>query len=235
MSNPCAASLRGLSRNARIVAVGTLGTVLDGWLRLLHPIMPFITEELATHLPEAAARDTLVMGPWPAASPSLADAEADRAFDELREFVSSVRNMRSEYKLDPGRAVPVILTGVSAPLRAGLKHEEAGVRTLAKLTEIQYADEVPDEPGAQAVLRGGTQVFLALAGLVDLNKERDRIAAEHERVKSFLAQTRAKLQNDKFTAGAPPEVVDREREKLHSLEEREALLVGKRDALSRSK
>ncbi len=227
--------LRGdAGEEARAAAAGTLGYVLDGWLRLLHPIMPFITEELASHLPETVVRNTLVMGPWPTPTAELADAEADQAFDELREFVGSVRNMRAEYKLDPGLGVPVQLTGVSAPLRAGLEHEGAGVRTLAKLTEIQYAAAVPEKPGAQAVLRGGTQVFLALEGLVDLSKERERIEAEHERVKSFLAQTRSKLQNQKFTAGAPPEVVDREREKLRSLEEREALLLEKRGALNRS-
>ncbi|MEN8144565.1 MAG: valine--tRNA ligase [Gemmatimonadota bacterium] len=227
--------LRGdAGEEARATAAATLGTVLDGWLRLLHPIMPFITEELAGHLPQVVSGDTLVKGPWPVASGELADAEADQAFEELREFVSSVRNMRAEYKLDPGRGVPVLLIGVTAPLKAGLEHEGAGVRTLAKLTDIGFADSVPDEPGAQAVLRGGTQVFLALEGLLDLNKERERIEAEHERVKSFLSQTRAKLQNDKFTAGAPAEVVAREREKLQSLEEREALLLEKRGALSRS-
>ncbi|MEE8488387.1 MAG: class I tRNA ligase family protein, partial [Gemmatimonadota bacterium] len=216
---------------SRDAAASTLALVLDGWLRLLHPIMPFITEELFCHLPGHSTEDTLLQGPWPSGSDVEAWPEAEAAMDELKELVGSVRNMRAEYGIDPGRKISLVVSSVSDDLQVALAEEEAGALSLARLSSLSVVDAIPSGvPGAHAVLRSGVELFLPLEGVVDIEQERERITTELDRLKGLLEATTRKLANPGFLERAPAKVVEREREKAHSVGQRRERLKEKLDA-----
>jgi len=217
---------------SRRAAAVTLANVLQGWLRMLHPVMPFITEELYTRLPGRDEDDTLMLGPWPDPGDAWHHPEAEAQVGALQELVRTVRNLRGEYNVDPGQDVPVRLSGATEELTAALEAEGDGIRQLANLSEIRTRDgERPGEPGAHAVLRSGTEVFVPLADVLDLERERDRLEGELERLEGLLEQTEQQLSNEQFLEKAPDEVVEREREKRQSLEEQHDRLLEKRSAL----
>ncbi len=222
--------LRGdRGKESRDAAATTLALVMDGWLRLLHPVMPFITEELFCHMPGRGSDDTLLFGPWPESGSFQVDAEAETALAALQDVVSSVRNLRSEYSIDPGRRIDLVLVDPPAPLRAALEEESEGLKLLARLETVETAAGAPvDVPGAHAVLRTGGEVFLPLSNVVDLERERRRLVDELDRLSSLLAAARGKLENAGFLERAPAEVVEREREKAVSLQERYDRLTEKK-------
>jgi valyl-tRNA synthetase len=216
---------------SRKAAAATLASVLDGWLRLLHPIMPFISEELYCHQPGRTEEDTIIAGPWPAPPERWTDPEAEAGLDALQEIVGAVRNLRSDYGIDPSRRIDVVVARPPAAVADALAAETEGLLRLGRLESVRLAEAAPSgEPGAHAVLRSGAELFLPLAGVVDVDRERSRVSAELERVEGLLSGSRRKLEDPRFTDQAPEEVVEREREKRRSLEERHALLVQKRTA-----
>ncbi len=206
--------------DSRRDAARTVTLVMDGWLRLLHPIMPFITEEIARKLPGARDGVTLVAGPWPRARAEWDDAEAEEAMASFQELVGAVRALRSEYRVDPGAKLELRLRSASPALDAALRAEREGALRLAGLASITaLSDGAGGEPGAHAVLRAGSELFIPLRGVIDLERERARLLGEDERLADFLGRTRAKLENPGFVDNAPEEVVEREKEKERSLSE----------------
>jgi valyl-tRNA synthetase len=224
---------------SRDAAAATLAHVLDGWLRLLHPIMPFITEELYCHLPGRSHDDTLLLGPWPAdggeGRGAFRDEAAAAALGELQELVGAVRNLRSEYGIDPGQRIELVVASLSPALERGLDEEEDGALALARLAALTRADGIPrGVAGAHAVLRSGAELFLPLEGVVDVERERTRITEELDRLDGLLSATEKRLANPQFTGQAPAEIVARERDKLDSFVQRRTRLLEKRDAFQAS-
>ncbi|MDP2482339.1 MAG: valine--tRNA ligase [Candidatus Palauibacterales bacterium] len=230
------ARLRGDRGEAsRAAAAATLAFVLDGWLRLLHPVMPFITEEMYCHLPGRSVEDTLLHGPWAAAGDygdgDSSMEEAKTGVEALQEIVGVVRNLRSDYGIDPGRRLEVVVAGVPSAVAAVLNAEMEGILRLGRMSSLDIAGEVPvGEAGAHAALRSGGELFLPLAGIVDVERERERVQSEIDRLEGMLEQSRRRLDDSRFVERAPAEVVAREREKCRSFEERLALLAEKRAA-----
>ena len=224
--------LRGdRGEESRDAAAATLATVMDGWLRMLHPIMPFITEELFCHMPGRTSSDTLLRGPWPAQSADGLDPEAGLAIEALQDVVTSVRNLRSEYSIDPGRRIDLVLVDPPPALSAALAAESDGLKLLARLERLETAAVSPEgEPGAHAVLRTGGEVFLPLREVIDLDRERQRLMSELDRLSGLLSAARSKLENPGFLGSAPAEVVERERDKATSLEQRYERLLEKKAA-----
>jgi valyl-tRNA synthetase len=216
---------------SRDAAAATLVYVTRGWLTLLHPVMPFVTEELARRLPGATPEASLVLGPWPSWDPTQRDTEAESAMEALQEFVATVRNLRSEYHVDPGTGVTVHLQSDASDLEHALAAEERGVRRLAGITSVERSAPPVDGPGASAVLRAGTELFVPLSGVIDVDRERTRLETEVNRLEGLLASASARLGNEAFLAKAPKDVVERERQKERSLAEQRDRLIEKRRAL----
>jgi valyl-tRNA synthetase len=195
----------------------TLITVLDGILRLLHPIIPFVTEELWQKLPWPAGMDrpeSLISAPWPTRDPGLDDPEAERQLEAVRELITQVRSLRKEYGVPEGAEVEVEFSGAPGAFQGVLGSEGSSIRRLARVADLRLAaEDGAAGAGAHAVLKNGTDLFIPLAGVIDLEKERDRLAAEIERLSGQLQGVRAKLRNENFVSRAPEEVVSREREK----------------------
>ena len=196
-------------------ARATIVRVLSASLRLLHPFLPFLTEELWQHLP--GAEGMIMTSPWPEADDFARDEAAEEDFERLRETVSAVRNIRSEMNVAPTTEIPVLVRADDANLERvlGATRELAGA--LARISDLEVGSAVEKPPAsASAVLRGGT-LFLPLEGIIDLEVERRRLAKENDRLTNLVAGTEKKLANENFVQRAKPEVVDREREKLESL------------------
>jgi valyl-tRNA synthetase len=185
--------------------------VLEEVLRLLHPVMPFLTEEIWQRLPHRGA--TIAAAPWPRPrqdDPAL-DAAAEKHMEALMEIVGRVRNLRAEVNIDPGRRVPVLVRPRDAETRTLLESEGDLVRTLARLESLRLTDDLAaDGPAARAVA-AGADVALPLAGILDVEAERRRLEREIERLTKERAGHAGRLQNADFLARAKPEVVDKVR------------------------
>jgi valyl-tRNA synthetase len=222
MSKP---RLRGeLGEESRAAARATLVTVLDGVLRLLHPVVPFITETVWQRLPKRGGEaPSLMVSAWPTRVEEWENARVERQIEELREIIGAVRNIRSEYGVQPAQRMRLVVLDASAELRELLASTPRVLADLARIGEVSFSREA-GEIGASTVLRSGAEIFLPLADVVDLDRERSRLRAESERVGGLLESTRKRLENETFVGRAPAEVVQKEREKLQSFhDQREKL------------
>ncbi|HMC33109.1 MAG TPA: class I tRNA ligase family protein, partial [Myxococcales bacterium] len=199
-------------RTARWVA----WKVLDGILRLLHPFMPFVTEELWQALPYEG--ECLAVAAWPVARRTWFDAEAERDIAFLQELVVSVRNMRAEAGLPPGRRVPVVVRGSGAQLDL-VEKLAPQMQPLARIEELRVARDGSRPGVAASSVVHGAEVFLPLEGLIDLSEERERLMRESAKLVEDLEGVRRKLRNQDFLRKARPDVVERERQRLAQLEE----------------
>ena len=219
---------------SKVAAQATLVEVLDTVLRLLHPLMPFISEALWRKLPQANGvqrAESLVIERWPDEHAERVDAEAEAQMNALMELIGSVRNLRSEYAVAPGNEIGIRLSKASPALASALKVEERALRRMAKVGSIETGDGQTGKGGAHAVLRMGGEVFVPLEGLIDVAKERERLSKELTRIDGQLRGTEAKLGNAQFVEKAKPDVIQRERDKANSLREQHAALTEKLKAL----
>jgi valyl-tRNA synthetase len=223
--------LRGeLGDRSRAAARATLAAALDGAMRLLHPTMPFITETVWQRLPRAAGdAESLMVARWPERVPAWEDGAVEARFAELQAAIVAVRNIRAEYGVQTKR-VPLRVASASPELRADLEANLRAVRDLARVEDLGF-DAGGEGVGASAVLRSGAELFVPLAGVIDVEKERTRLRDEVGRLDGLIAGTEKKLANESFVARAPAEVVGKEREKLAGYTEQRAKLAGKLSAL----
>jgi valyl-tRNA synthetase len=193
------------------VARAVLSQTFDAALRLLHPVMPFITETLWQRLPGQPEGLSIGRAPWPRPDARARDDGALADFARVQELVTALRTIRAEHGVAPGQPIRALVARQDPAVEA----ERGMVLRLAKLAALEYG-AAPDAPGAHAVLADGTGVFVPLGDLVDLEQERSRLAAEQERLTGLIAGQQRKLANEQFVARAPAEVVGRERDKLAS-------------------
>ena len=194
-----------------------LAYVLEHSLRLLHPFMPFVTETIWQNLPGLNTDGrALIISRWPE-DKDLFDADADEAFGRIQEIVRSIRNVRSEYNVEPGRRIP---TDISAGEHQTLLQGELSLlASLARLAsdQVTVAAELPAPDKAITVATSGVTIYVPLAGLVDLDAERIRLQKEIDNLAKQMQRSEGLLANEGFVAKAPPEVIERERTKLDEL------------------
>ncbi|MBS3647605.1 valine--tRNA ligase [Pseudaminobacter sp. 19-2017] len=202
--------------------------VLDEIYKLLHPMMPFMTEELwARTAGEGAERPTLLChARWP--EPEFEDAAAADEINWLVELVSGIRSVRSEMNVPAGAVAPLVVIGEGETTRERLTRHDAAIKRLARVESVTYA-AVPPRASAQIVL-GEATVCLPLGGLIDLKVEEVRLQKELGKVTEEIARIHKKLSNERFVANAAPEVVEAEREKMAEYQALQEKLV---TALSR--
>ncbi|MGE5687696.1 MAG: valine--tRNA ligase [Gemmatimonadota bacterium] len=211
---------------ARAVAAQTF----DVGLRLLHPVMPFITEALWKRLPGRHADASISTSPWPATDRRADDAEALRQFGLVQELVSAVRQIRAEYGVAPGQGVRAAVGDLGPDARRTFEAELGTISRLAKVSSLGFG-ESGERVGGHAVLSDGTSVFVPLGDAIDVGRECNRLGAEVERLLGLIGAQEKKLGNAQFTSRAPAAVVEREREKLASWREQHEVLARKRALL----
>ncbi len=195
--------------------------VLDTVCRLLHPMVPFVTEELWRRLPDSGARGAsgdqrgpCIVAEWPTPRDDLIDLDAEADFDWVRELVARSRAMRKEYGVPEGREISLHVTDGNR--NALLDECGEALRRLARIGRVVKTRPLPETVGASAVLRDGTELFMPLADVIDLKRERARLSRETERLKGRLRGIEAKLANQNFVTRAPQAIVERERTKLET-------------------
>ncbi len=199
-----------------------LADVLGALLRLLHPVIPFVTEELWLKLAAQTGRDseTIMLEAQPRPESLYADPEAEAEIDWLKAFVMGVRQVRGEMSIAPGKRLPARLAGATDLDRARVRQHESLLKNLARLDDIGFVDSADEVTGAATALVGQMTILVPLEGLIDMAAERARLSKQIQRASHDRQRSGQKLANPKFLANAPAEVVNRERERAAALDER---------------
>ena len=198
----------------------TLLKVLSETLVLLHPIIPFITEEIFEQSQKLQSNSTgkLISQPFPEPNKDLLNTEAEAEIDWLKEFILGIRKIRGEMNISPGKPLPCFVKSFSSKDQSYIDNNKAMLYALAKLDTVDFLSNDEEEPESAIALVGEMKILIPLAGLIDKGAERDRLNKEIEKLSKLKSQFAAKLNNEKFINGAPEAVVNNEKDKLASTE-----------------
>jgi valyl-tRNA synthetase len=211
-----------LKRGAR----ETLAIVLGTLFRLLHPIIPFVTEELWLALCEKRAQTsaTIMREAYPALEDFAADPEANEEVEWLKGFIVGVRQIRGENNLSPSRPLPVKLEAYSELDQQRVAANRLFIDRLARIESLTWLDPGETAPGVATALLGEMRILIPLAGLIDATKEIDRLEKQLGKLAKDLELTEKKLGNQRFAANAPADIVAKERERAAELTQRRSQL-----------
>lgn len=199
----------------RATAQHVLATVLVSAMKLLHPYMPFITEEIYQCLPHEA--ESIMISKWPVADENLIDPEAERGMNAIMDSIKAIRNMRAKVNANPGKKIPAIML-VSEDLREVVAHNDSYIKLLGGIDNLELRPLNGEKPeNAMAAVVTGIEVYLPLAGLIDVEKETQRLSKELAAMEKDLQRAGGKLNNAGFLAKAPEDVIAKERAKYEEL------------------
>lgn len=199
----------------RATAQHVLATVLVSAMKLLHPYMPFITEEIYQCLPHEA--ESIMISKWPVADESLIDPEAERGMNAIMDSIKAIRNMRAEVNANPGKKIPAVML-VADDLREVVAANDSYIKLLGGIDNLELRAMDAEKPeNAMAAVVTGIEVYLPLAGLIDVEKETQRLSKELATMEKDLQRVSGKLNNAGFLAKAPEDVIAKERAKSEEL------------------
>ncbi|MET3652636.1 valine--tRNA ligase [Dyella japonica] len=209
-------ALNGDDATAAASTRHTLVVVLETILRALHPIVPFISEEIWHSVaPKLALSEKyLLERPWPKAEDIVADDAATAEIEWFKNVLSGIRRIRAEMNIAPGKTIPLLLADGDAGDRARTAKFAAQISFLARVDAPQWIESGADEPAAAAAVVGSMRVLIPLAGLIDLGAEKTRLSKEISRIEGEIKKCEGKLGNANFVANAPAEVVAQERQRI---------------------
>ena len=218
-------AISGNDRQTQITDAQKLGTqrtllrVLEALLRLSHPMMPYITEELWQKVaPKAGiSGDTIMQQPFPVCDPNRIDTEAVTEVEWIKSFILGIRKIRAEYDIAPGKALPVLCENASADNAAKVQRHHDLLQALAKTEAINVLAQGDTAPESATALVGEMRILIPLAGLIDPVAENERLSRESTRLEKEKGRLQGKLGNESFVAKAPAEVVEKEKQKLEEV------------------
>ena len=216
----------GASEAQRRGTRNTLIEVLETLLRMLHPLTPFITEEIWLQVAERMQLDgaTIMLQPYPEADGNWDDEEAEDELEWVKRFILGVRQIRGEMDISPGKALPVLLQEASdSDLRRAREHLQLLTR-VGRVASIDALGTDDPEPVSATALLGDMRILVPMKGVIDVEAELGRLQKHRERAAADLARCRGKLNNDNFVSNAPAEVVDKERARAADLDRQIAQL-----------
>jgi valyl-tRNA synthetase len=197
----------------------TLLTVLESILRLAHPIMPFITEEIWQRVAPLAGinAESIMLQPYPVADETRVDNNATAEINWVMSFILGVRRIRGEINIAPGKPLPVLLQNGSVTDQDYLTNNSAYLKRLGRLESITWLNSDEITPESAITLVGELKILIPMAGLIDKEAELARLDKEIQKIKNDLPRIEGKLSNPTFINKAPPEVIDKEKTKLADL------------------
>jgi len=198
----------------------TLLNILEKSLRLAHPFLPFITEEIWQKVAPllGITAESIMLQSYPAEDDSVLNASVDAEIEWVKGVIIAIRNIRGEMNISPAKEIPVLLTKGGEQDKNYLNNNTQFLSKLAKLDSITWLDETEEAPLASTQLVGNMEVLVPMAGLIDLDAELARLNKEIEKLEKEINKLSGKLGNEKFVANAPAEVVNKEKEKLEKAE-----------------
>jgi valyl-tRNA synthetase len=196
----------------------TLIQVLEAWLRLLHPLMPFITEEIWQTVAPLAGKSgaTIMLQPYPVADEKGVDSAANADIEWLKGVIVGVRNIRGEMNIPPGKALTLMLANGNEHDKSRLDANTQFLKKLAKLDDIIWLAAGEEAPVAATALVGELEILVPMADLIDKDAELARLGREVEKLEKDVARIQGKLGNASFVDKAPAAVVEKEREKMQA-------------------
>ncbi|MEQ5766498.1 valine--tRNA ligase [Halomonas sp. H33-56] len=227
----------GASEAAKRGTRRTLVRVLEANLRLAHPMMPYISEEIWQRVAPLAGtlegdNDSLMAKAWPLADEALIDQDAIRDIEWLKGVIVAVRNIRAEMNIAPGKPLDALLTKGSEADQARLSANRLFLSKLAKLSSIEWLDDASTAPLSATQLVGDMEVLVPMADLIDKDAELARLSKEIDKQDKLIGGVEKKLANEGFVAKAPAAVIDKERGKLEEYQAARRVLVEQRDKIA---
>ncbi len=220
------------NERARNTALYVLSYVLEHTLRLLHPFMPFITEEIWQKVPHSDEFKSIMVADWPTGDEQLIDEAAESHMTAIMETIKTVRNLRAEVNAAPGKKSEVILNFTDEELRPVFAANEGYLTALAAAEPVTIQPAGSDKPeNAMAGVVNGVEIYLPLKDLIDVEKETARLNKEQEKLVKEIKRLEGKLGNAGFLAKAPADVVAGEKEKLAGYEEKMKAVVDRLEYL----
>lgn len=211
----------------------TLIQVLESVLRLIHPIMPFITEEIWQKAAKLCGRtkDSIMIEQYPQVNEQWIDQETEHEIEWLKQVIQKVRTIRSEMNVAPSKQITLLLTkGTELDVALSNKHQDL-LLSLARLDSIQWLAEDQTAPASATAVLDDLELHIPLAGIIDVAAERERLNKEIAKLDKEIARSKGKLQNDKFVSKAPEDVINKEKSRLEAAEKSQQTLKEKLVAL----
>ena len=195
--------------DSKLTAQYVLWTVLEAGMRLLHPFMPYITEEIWQTI--KADGETVMLAQYPVADEKLIDKDVEKSFEYIKELISSLRNIRAEAGISPAKPAKVVIKSSDESELNTIKENYFFITKLGNLESIEYGKDM--EKPAQSGFRvtGNSEVYMILKGLLDIEAEVKKLQAQLDKVAVELEKMNAKLSNEKFTSKAPAHILERDR------------------------
>ncbi|KPU42225.1 valine--tRNA ligase [Oxobacter pfennigii] len=204
--------LYGENNDSRKAAIYTVSFVLEGMLKLLHPFMPFITEEIFTHL--KGDDSSIVISEWPKNDEVFKDEDAEEKLNLIIEAITSIRNVRAQMNVPPSKKARVMLVASNQKAQSAIEVGRVFFERLASAGAVDIMKDKKDIPDdAVSAITHGVEIYMPLEDLVDKQKEIDRLTKEKEKLEGEIARVESKLSNEKFISKAPLNLVDEERAK----------------------
>ncbi|APQ77216.1 valine--tRNA ligase [Clostridium botulinum] len=203
--------LYGEDEQSKGIAFNVLHKVLETSLQLLHPIMPFITEEIYTHL--YTEYESIVISKWPEYDEILKDEKSEKDMEYIIEAIKSIRNVRTEMNVPPSRKAKLMIYLTEKEAERSFKEGEVYFQKLASASEVSFLENKETSDKNVSVVTRGAEIFIPLLELVDIEKELERLNKEKEKLEKEIDRVEKKLANEKFVSKAPESVVNEEREK----------------------
>jgi len=194
----------------------TLIEVLEATLRLLHPLMPFVTEEIWQTVAARAniEGETIMLRPYPEVNPDAADADAVADIEWVQKFILGIRQIRGEMDISPGKPLPVVLQGASDSDRQRMETQLLLLQRVGRVESIALLGDNEEPPVAATALLGDMRLLVPMKGLIDIDAERARLTKHQDKIKTDLQRSSGKLKNEKFVNNAPADVVTQERARV---------------------
>lgn len=187
-------------------------------MKLLHPFMPFITEEVWQHIRPRETEEAMIVASWPEFDDSAVSKTDRDLFASIQKMISAIRNIRAEFNLKPNDEIDLLVNAKDADTAKALEDNEWIFRKLQAIGEFEVEVEITKPETSASAVVDGTELFVPLEGLIDLDKERERIQKEIDRLEGFLKSIEGKLNNDGFVNNAPDDVVQLEHDKKEDTE-----------------
>jgi valyl-tRNA synthetase len=214
--------LNGSDADAKKAVLSVLMEILSGVLRMLHPIMPFITEEiwqsLVQFVKQPARSNSIMTAKWPEADAAKIDQEAIKKMGLIQEIVTALRTLRSEMNVPPGKNIAAVMNIAQAEQRAVVANSRQYITALAKLESLEAGEKLPRPKQSAVAVAAGIEIFVPLAGLIDFEKEKQRLEKELGGARVELERCTQKLENKEFMQKAPEKERARIQERLESAE-----------------
>jgi len=211
---------------ARSSAAGILLYILEGCLRLLHPIMPFITEEIWQRLPCKKDKKSIMISDYPDYDRKKVFRESVEKIEILKQVCYSIRNIRGEMNVPPEKKTPVLIRTLKKEVQDVVEEHVEVIKFLARLTKVEYGEHIQKPEGSASAVGSGYEVYLPLKGIIDLEKEKERLARELSKISLEMERAKNKLGNKNFIKKAPQEIITKERERLDEYEKAHRRIEG---------